>query len=86
MATVCERLKELIVEQLDVDVELVTPEASFVEDFNADSLDLVEFITAVEEEFSSQGKKLEISDEDFEKLQTVQDVVDYLYDRGTVDE
>ena len=86
MAMVFERLKELIVEQLDVDVELVTPEASFVEDFNADSLDLVEFITAVEEEFSPQGKKLEIPDEDFEKLQTVQDVVDYLYDRGIVDE
>ena len=86
MATLLERVKRLIVDQLGVDEKEVVPSASFVDDLNADSLDLVEFIMSVEEEFSTPDRKLEISDEDFEKLQTVQDVVDYLYDRGTVDE
>ena len=86
MSTVFERLKKLIVEQLDVKEEEVTPETSFAEDLNADSLDLIELITAVEEEFSRPGRKVEISDEDAEKIQTVQDAMDYLYDHGIKDE
>ena len=86
MATVFERLKRLIVEQLDVKEEEVTPKTSFAEDLNADSLDLIELITAVEEEFSRPGRKVEISDEDAEKMQTVQDAMDYLYDHGIKDE
>lgn len=82
MATIFERLKKVIVEQLDVDEKQVTPEASFVNDFNADSLDFVELIMAVEEEFSSPSMRLEISDEDAEKLQTVQDAMDYLRAHG----
>lgn len=68
-----ERLKKIIAEQLSVDEEDVVPEASFIEDLNADSLDLVELIMTLEEEFN-----LKISDEDAEKIQTVQDAVDYL--------
>jgi acyl carrier protein len=64
---------EIIVEQLGVSEEEVTMEASFIDDLGADSLDLVELIMAMEEEFS-----LEISDEDAEKIQTVQDVVNYI--------
>ncbi len=85
MTTVFDRLKKVIVEQLDVEVKQLMPKASFTDDLNADSLDLIELITAIEEEFSTPGIKLEIADEDAEKIQTVQDAVDYLYDHGIVD-
>jgi acyl carrier protein len=68
-----EQLKKLIVELLEVDTSKVVPNASFVDDFNADSLDFIELITAVEDTF-----KIEISDEDAENLQTVQDAIDYI--------
>jgi acyl carrier protein len=68
-----EELKKLIVELLDVDESKVVPEASFADDFNADSLDFIELITAVEDTF-----KIEIPDEDAENLQTVQDAIDYI--------
>lgn len=70
------RVIEIIVEQLGVSEEEVTTEASFVDDLGADSLDLVELIMAMEEEFG-----LEISDEDAEKIQTVQDVINYINER-----
>jgi acyl carrier protein len=85
MATVFERLKKLIVDQLGVTAEQVVPEASFVEEFNADSLDLVELIMAIEEEFSTPDKKVEIPDEDAEKILTVQDAMNYLRDKGIED-
>ena len=68
-----ERLKKIIVDQLGVDESEVVPSASFVEDLNADSLDLVELIMSLEEEF-----KLQISDEDAEKITTVQEAEDYI--------
>ena len=86
MTTVFERLKRVIIEQLDVEEELVTPEASFADDLNADSLDLIELITAMEEEFSTAEKKLEIADEDAEKIQTIQDAIDHLHNQGIKDE
>lgn len=67
------QLKGLIVELLEVDESEIVPEASFADDFNADSLDIIELITAVEDTF-----KIEIPDEDAEKLQTVQDALDYI--------
>ena len=78
MATVLERVRKLVAERLGVDEVSVVPEASFTQDLNADSLDLVELIMAFEEEFSQDGQSLEISDEDAEKITTVQQVVDYL--------
>jgi acyl carrier protein len=84
--TVFERVRKIIVEQLGVDEEQVVPTASFVDDLNADSLDLVELIMSLEEEFSKGDKTLEISDEDAEKIVTVQDAVDYLKDLGIEDE
>ena len=85
-ASTYDRMKKIVVEQLGVDEEDVKPEASFVDDLNADSLDLVELIMSMEEEFSKDGKTLEISDEDAEKIATVQDAVDYLKDLGVEDE
>ncbi len=73
MATIHERLQKIIVEQLGVDESEVVPSASFVEDLNADSLDLVELIMSLEEEF-----QLQISDEDAEKITTVQEAEDYI--------
>ena len=86
MSTVFERVKKIVMEQLGVDEEEVVPSASFVDDLNADSLDLVELIMSLEEEFSQDGKVLEISDEDAEKIVTVQDAVDYIKDHGIEDE
>ena len=65
MATVFERVRKIIVDQLGVEEDQVVPSASFVDDLNADSLDLVELIMSMEEEFSKEGKSLEISDEDW---------------------
>ncbi len=86
MASVFERVKKLVVEQLGVDGEEVLPTASFIDDLNADSLDLVELIMSLEEEFSTPEKPVEISDEDAEKIITVQDAVDYVKDLGIEDE
>ncbi len=80
MSTVFERVTKVTVEQLGVEEDQVAPNASFVEDLNADSLDLVELIMALEEEFSEGESKLEISDEDAEKIVTVQDAVDFITD------
>ena len=85
MATVFERVRGVVVEQLGVDEKQVTPNASFTEDLNADSLDLVELIMALEESFTTADKKLEISDEDAGKIQTVQDAVDFIKDKGIED-
>lgn len=85
MPTVFERVKKIVVEQLGADEGDVVPGASFVDDLNADSLDLVELIMALEEHFSDGNRKIEISDEDAEKIVTVQDAVDYIKDLGVED-
>ena len=69
------KVKKIIVEQLGVEEDQVEPSAAFVEDLNADSLDLVELIMSLEEQF-----KLQISDEDAEKITTVGEAVDYISD------
>jgi acyl carrier protein len=75
--TIEEKVKDIIVEQLGVNPEQVTPQASFIEDLGADSLDIVELVMAFEEEFS-----VEVPDEDAEKLQTVGDVINYIKERA----
>lgn len=77
MATVEERVKKIIAEQLGVEEDEVTPEASFVEDLGADSLDTVELVMALEEEFS-----IEIPDEDAEKILTVGKALEYIKEKS----
>ena len=86
MATIIERVRRIVVNQLGVDESEVKPESSFVDDLNADSLDLVELVMSLEEEFSDEGKRIEIPDEDAEKIKTVQDAVDYIKEHGIEDE
>ena len=76
MATFEERLKTIIVDQLGVEAEKVTASASFINDLGADSLDIVELVMAMEEEFD-----LEIPDEEAEKIKTVSDAINYLNER-----
>ncbi|SDL89838.1 acyl carrier protein [Halarsenatibacter silvermanii] len=73
MADIFEKVSDLIAEELAVGEDEITAEASFIDDLGADSLDVVELVMAIEEEFD-----LEIPDEDAEKIETVQDAVDYL--------
>ena len=73
--SIIERIQKIIVEQLQVSEEQVTPEAKFIEDLGADSLDTVELVMALEEEFGN-----EIPDEEAEKLQSVKDVIKYIED------
>ena len=77
MATVDERVKKIIAEQLGVEEDEVVPEASFVEDLGADSLDTVELVMALKEEF-----EIEIPDEDAEKILTVGKALDYIKEKS----
>tara|TARA_A100001037_G_scaffold306854_1_gene357236 strand:- start:7762 stop:8019 length:258 start_codon:yes stop_codon:yes gene_type:complete len=85
MASIYERIKDIVADKLGVDEDDITESASFVEDLNADSLDLVELIMAFEEEFSSDDNAVEISDEDAATILTVGDAVSYLKDAGIDD-
>lgn len=86
MATIFERVKKVVVEQLGVEEGEVVPTTSFVNDLGADSLDLVELTMSLEEEFSTPSQKIEIPDEDAEKIVIVQDAVDYIRALGIKDE
>ena len=79
--TIEQRVKKIIVDQLNVNEEQVTPEASFLDDLGADSLDTVELIMAFEEEFSDEIDG-EIPESDAEKLQTVGDVIKYITEKA----
>jgi acyl carrier protein len=85
MTSLLERVQEVVADKLSVEVEEVTPEASFDETLGADSLDQVELIMAFEEEFGTDDNPLEISDEDAEKITTVLAAIDYLKGHGVKD-
>ena len=85
MATVLERVQSIVAERLGVDESKVVVSASFTDDLEADSLDLVDLILAFQDEFSTDDNAIEISDEDAEKLLTVQDAITYLTNKGVVD-
>ena len=76
-----DKIKEIIVEQLGVAATEVVPEASFIDDLGADSLDIVELVMAIEEEFG-----LEISDDDAEKIQSIGDAISYVEERTNKDD
>ena len=82
MATVLERVKHIVVELLAVREDEVVPEASFLEDLGADSLDFIRLIESYEKEFSDENKTLKISEDEAQNLLTVQQVVDFLEEKG----
>ncbi len=84
MATTFERVRDLVVRQLKVKPEEVTPEASLVDDLRADSLDIVDLTIAIEEDFSDVAS-FEIRDEDAENIRTIQDILDFLEQQGVHD-
>ena len=86
MATVIERVRSIVVDKLGIDEGEVESSSSFVDDLNADSLDLVELIMAFEEEFSTDDNQVEISDDDAANIRTVGDAVAYLLDHGVSEE
>lgn len=86
MASLMERVQEIVADKLSVDEAEVVADASFMEDLNADSLDLVELIMAFEEEFGTDDNPIEISDEDAEGITTVQQAIDYLKEKGVADD
>ena len=80
MASIAERVKQIVTEQLGVDEDQVTDDASFMDDLGADSLDTVELVMALEEEFET-----EIPDEEAEKITTVQQAIDFVNSRANAD-
>lgn len=85
MPTVLDRVRTVVTDKLGVEADDVTLEASFVDDLNADSLDLVELIMAFEEEFSDDDNSIEITDEEAEVITTVEEAVDFLKGKGISD-
>jgi len=81
MATIFERVREVVVRQLKVDAAEVTPEASLADDLRADSLDIVDLTIAIEEAFADDAE-FEIRDEDAENIRTIQDILDFLALQG----
>jgi acyl carrier protein len=85
LPTVYDRIKDIVVDKLGVEEGDINEGASFVDDLGADSLDLVELIMAFEEEFSTDGQAVEISDDDAGNLNTIKDAVEYLKGKGASD-
>ena len=85
MPTVYDRVKSIVIDKLGVEAEDVQESSSFVDDLNADSLDLVELIMAFEEEFSTDDLPVEISDDDAGNIHTIQDAITYLKEHGVRD-
>ena len=85
MATIYERVKEIVTDKLGVNDDAVVPGASFVDDLSADSLDLAELIMSFEEEFSDGDNKIEISDEEVGQIVTIQNAIDYLKNHRVTD-
>ena len=83
MATVSERIKKIVANQLGLSESDIMPNSRFIEDLNADSLDMVELTMAMEEEFSTPDHAVSIPDEDADSIKTVQDAIDYIRNLGS---
>jgi acyl carrier protein len=86
LPSVYDRVKDIVIDKLGVDESEVNESASFVENLNADSLDLVELIMAFEEEFTTDANPVEISDDDAGNIGTIKDAVAYLKEHGVADD
>lgn len=85
MSSIYERLKRVVMERLGVEPEQVMPGASLTKDLGADSIEMVELVMSIEDEFSDLSRALQIPDEDMDKMVTIQDTVDYLKGMGIRD-
>ena len=85
MPSVFDRIKPIIADTLAVDEEDIELNKEFAKDLNADSLDLVELVMALEDEFSTDSNKIEVADEDAENIVSVKNAVDYLREHGVAD-
>ena len=85
MAGIFGKIKKILIDELGIDESAVEPTASLIDDLNMDPDDIAEFFTAVEDEFSKPGNKLEITDTEADKITTVQDMVNYLQEMGIDD-
>jgi acyl carrier protein len=85
METVFERVRRLIGEVISVKEESIVPHAALIEDLGADSLDLVNLVVAVEQEFSKNGKIVKVLEEEADEIRTVQDILDFLRRKGFSD-
>lgn len=85
MARIFEKIKKILSDELGVDDKSIDSSASFIDDLNMDPDDIAEFITTIEDEFSKSGNKIEIPDDDADRIVTVQDLVDYLQEAGIDD-
>lgn len=86
MATIYERVKNITAETLSVEEQEINPSTNFIDDLGADSLDLVELVMEIEKEFSSPSLSVNIPDEEAEKIETVQNAIDYIKDLGIKDD
>lgn len=85
MSKILDTIKKILVDELGVDETAIIPAASFIDDLNMDPDDLAEFFTTIEDNFSKQGDKLEIPEEDSDNIVTVQNLMDYLLEAGIDD-
>jgi acyl carrier protein len=85
MARLFDKIKKILVDELDVDSSSIEPSASFIDDLNMDPDDLAEFFTTIEDSFSKPGNKFEIPEKDSDGLTTIQDMIDYLQEAGVED-
>ncbi|MCX6004749.1 MAG: acyl carrier protein [Chloroflexi bacterium] len=85
MAELFEKIRKILTDELGVEEPSIEPTASFIDDLNMDPDDIAEFFTTIEDKFSKSDNKLEISDDDADKIITVQDLIDYLQEAGIDD-
>ena len=86
MPTILERLRKLVALRLGVDEDQVVPDASFTQDFGADSIELLELVMSIEEEFSTPSREVRIPDDDLDRINTVSQAMDYLRGLGINDD
>jgi acyl carrier protein len=85
MAGLFDKIKKILIDEFDVDEAIIQPSSSFTDDLNMDADDLAEFFTIIEDRFSTPGNKFEIPDDESDNIVNVQDMIEYLQDKGIDD-